>query len=110
MGRYLILRELGGGHIHPNMMMQDVFRRASVMGAPRPTYPIDYHLYGRACCAETHSWWGGCALEPSVRRTGVDQAILSHCHHSKTLHCGIGRLREDWPDMDCVANECETGG
>jgi hypothetical protein len=95
----------------PNLMTQDVLGRASAMCALHPIHPIDRYLYRRVYRAGTDSWPWGNAQEPSARRIGVDQATRSHfddAYHSKTLHCGIVRLREGWLDMDCVARKCET--
>ena len=91
-------------------MTQDVLGRASAMRALHPIHPIDRYLYRRVYRAGTDSrpFWH--AQEPSARRIEVDQATRSHfddAYRSKTLHCGIVRLREDWLDMDCVARGCE---
>jgi hypothetical protein len=112
MGRYLTLQEcLERGGRPPNLMTQDVLGRASAMHALHPIHPIDRYLYRRVSRAGTDSRLCPHAQEPSARRIGVDQATQSHFDdacHSKTLHCGIVRLREDWLDMDCVARKCET--
>ena len=87
-------------------MTQDVLGRASEMLVLHPIHPIARHLYRRVYQAGTDLWPCQNAQEPSARRIGVDQATQSHfddAYHSKMLHCGIVRLREDWLDMDCVA-------
>jgi len=84
--------------------------RASAMPALHPIHPIDRHLYRRVYRAGTDSRPSRHAQEPSARRIGVDQATRSHfddAYYSKTLHCGIVRLKEDWLDMDCVARKCQ---
>jgi len=95
----------------PNLMTQDVLGRASAMRVLHPIHLIDRHLSRRVYRAGTDSRPCQHAQEPSARRIGVDQATRSHfddAYHSKTLHCGIVRLREDWLDKDYVARKCET--
>jgi hypothetical protein len=94
----------------PNLMTPDVLGLAAAMRVLHPIHPIDPHLYRRVFRAGMDSWPRGSAREPSARKIGVDQAKRSHfddAYHSKTLHCGIVLLREDWLDMDCAARKCE---
>ena len=94
----------------PNLMTQDVLGLDAAMRVLRPIHPIDRRLYRRASRAGTDSWPRGNAREPSARKIGVDQAKRSRFDdacHSKTSHCGIARLREDWLDTDCAARKCE---